>query len=88
MTPYFFFCMTNLFSKQTVHDKEHDPLEAAKDGEQISCDYCAPFKLETAEDPHGAQQTQLSHCSDGERPAGGNRDTHRSNLRRFSSLLF
>lgn len=25
--------VTDLFGKQTVHDKEHDPLKAAKDGE-------------------------------------------------------
>ena len=59
-----------------MHDEEHNALKAAKDGKQVRWDYCV-LKLEATKDPHGAQQTQLSHCSDGERPAGGNKDTHR-----------
>lgn len=78
--------MTNLFRKQTVHDKEHNPLKAAKDGEQVRHGYCALFKLETAKNPHSAQHTQLSHCSNDERPAGGNKDSHRSNLRQCNTI--
>ncbi len=66
--------MTDLFDKQTVHDEEQNPLKAAKDGEQVGHDYCALVKLEATKDPHGAQHAQLSHCSNGERPAGGNKD--------------
>lgn len=60
-----------------MHDKKHNSLKAAKYCEQIRHGYGAPLKLETAEDPHEAQNAHLSHCSDGECPAGGNRD-HRS----------
>lgn len=71
--------MTDLFRKQTVHDKEHNPLKAAKDGEEVRHGYCALLKLETTKDPHGAQHTELSHCSNGECPAG--ESEHGSNLR-------
>lgn len=68
--------VTDLFRKQTVHDEEHNPLKAAKNGEQVRHGYSALRKLETTKDPHGAQQTQLSHCSNGECPAGGNKDAY------------
>lgn len=64
-----------------MHDEEHDPLKAAEDGEKVGHGDGALLKLETAKDPHGAQHAQLSHCSDGERPAGGDKDTHLSHLR-------
>lgn len=67
--------MTDLFRKKTVHDKQHDTLKAAENGEQIRHDNGALFKLETAKDPHGAKYTELRHCSNGERPAGGNKCT-------------
>lgn len=69
--------VTDLFRKQTVHDEEHDPLKAAKDGEQVRHDYGALLELETPKNPHGAQNTQLGHCSNGECPAGGNTDMRR-----------
>lgn len=69
---------TDLFRKQAVHDKEHHSLKAGKDGEQVRHDYGALVKLETSKDPHGAQDTQLSHCSNSERPAGGNKDSYES----------
>lgn len=71
---------TNLFGEQTVHREEHHPLKAAKDGEQVRQGYGAFIKLEGTKDPHGSQHTELSHCSDGECPAGGNRDSCRSLL--------
>ena len=68
--------ITDLFRKETVHDEEHHPLKAAKDGEQVSHGYRALVKLETSKDPRGAQNTQLSQCSNSECPAGGNKDTY------------
>lgn len=69
-----------------MHDKEHQPLKAAEDGEQVGHGYGALLELETAENPHGAQYTQLSHCSDGECPAGGNADSWRTFLTHFNGL--
>lgn len=66
-----------------MHDKEHNPLKAATESEQVRRDYCAFIELETTKDPHGSQQSQLRHCSNGEHPAGGNKYTHRSQLRHF-----
>lgn len=79
--------MTNLFGKQTVHDKEHNTLKAAKNGEQVRHGYSAFLKLETTKDPHDAQNAQLSHCSNGECPAGGNKDAYMSCARYFGEAI-
>lgn len=68
--------VTNLFRKQTVHDEEQNPQKTVKDGEQVRHDYGALVKLERTKDPHDAQNTELSHCRNDERPAGGNKDAH------------
>lgn len=80
--------VTNLLRKQTVHNEEHNPLKAAKDGEQVKHDYSSLLKLETSEDPRSAQHTQLSHCSNGECPAGGTKDTHVQNLTHLKKAYF
>lgn len=69
-------CVTvsHLLRKEAVEDKHHDSLKAARDGEQVGHDHGAVIKLETAEDPREAQNAELSRCSDGECPAGGDRD--------------
>lgn len=65
--------VTDLLRKQTVHNKEQNPLKTAKDGEQVRHYNSTLLKLETSEYPHGAQHTQLGHCSNGECPTGGNK---------------
>ena len=59
-----------------MHDEEQNALNAAKDGEQVRHGYSVVGKLERTKDPHDAQHTQLSHCSNSERPAGGNKYAH------------
>lgn len=66
---------TDLFGKQTMHDKEHKSLKTAKNGEKVRHWFGAFLKLETSEYPHDAQDTQLSHCSNSECPVGGSTDT-------------
>lgn len=80
--------MTNLFGKQTMHDKEHDTLKTAKNGKQVRHGYGAFFKLKTAKNPRDTQHTQLSHCSNGECPAGGNKDTYMSLVRYSGEAVY
>lgn len=82
-----FFAVTHLFRKQTVEDKHHHSLKAARDGEQVRHYHCPVVKLETAKYPRDTENTQLGHCSNGECPADGNRDTKKTNKKPLTWVL-
>lgn len=49
--------MTDLLTKQTVHDEEHKPLQAPKECEQVRHGCGTLHKLETFKGPRSAQHT-------------------------------
>lgn len=57
-----------------MHDEHQHPLQAVEDCEDVGHGQRFFVKLKAAEDPHGAQYTQLSNGSDSECPVGGDGD--------------
>lgn len=61
-----------LLVEQTVHYKHQHALQAVEKDKDVRHGH-GGLKLEAAKDPHGAQDSKLSHCSDCECPAGGDK---------------